>query len=297
MSKIIWLASYPKSGNTWLRVFLSNLLSNGETPVNINSLKVNRLFQERDVVDEITGLDSINLTNDEIDCLRPEIYNHLATVSKETLFIKCHDAFNYLPDGQPIIPINCSKAIYIIRNPLDVAVSYSSHIGKSIDDIIAYMGDMEYFIGMTPDKGGYTINQRLLTWSKNVESWVNAANMEVCVIRYEDMKAKPIETFTEIARFAGLTEDITSISQAIEYSDFRQLKKQEEQHGFHTMKLGNKAFFREGKSGSWREYLTYDQVERIIRDHESIMKRFGYLDDAVFDGDKLERESLLCRII
>jgi hypothetical protein len=280
MSGIVWLASYPKSGNTWMRVFLSNLLVNGESPVNINALRVNRLSQDRSVFDEISGIDSIDLTSEEIDYLRPEVYRYLAVNSKEKLFIKCHDAYTFLPNGRPIFPPEISKAIYIVRNPLDVAVSYSFHIEESIDNIITYMNDENYFIGVSAGKGAPVLNQRLLTWSKNVESWVDATNIEVHVVRYEDMKAKPAETFTEIARFAGLQSDEAGIFRAIQFSDFRLLKSQEQQHGFGEMKLGQRSFFREGRSGGWREYLNDIQVERIIQDHRYMMQRFGYLDAA-----------------
>lgn len=279
MSGIIWLASYPKSGNTWLRIFLSNLLDHGSTPSNINDLRVNRLSQDRRVFDEVVGLDSIDLTFEEIDFLRPEVYRFLASHTKQTLYIKCHDAYNFLPNGQPIFPPDISKAIYIIRNPLDVAVSYSFHIAESIDRIISFMGDANYYIGVSAAKGASVLNQQLSTWSRNVESWVDAPNMEVHVVRYEDLKAKPVETFTKIAHFSGLPSDEESIYKAIQFSDFRLLKSQEQQNDFKEMSLGERSFFREGRSGGWRDYLTKVQVERIIREHGEMMQRFDYLDE------------------
>ncbi|TWH45936.1 sulfotransferase domain-containing protein [Sporomusa sp. KB1] len=279
MSGIIWLASYPKSGNTWLRIFLSNLLAAGNSPVHINSLYTNLTSYNRYFFDDITGLDSSDLTVAEVDCLRPAVYRFLAANSPEPVFIKCHDAYTYLPGGQPLFPPEVSKAIYIIRNPLDVAVSFSFHLMKSIDKIVRIMGRTDSFLSISAASGATVLHQRLLDWSTNVASWVDAPEMAVHVVRYEDMKAKPLETFTELARFAGLPWDAESIDQAVKFSDFKLLQRQEQQGGFVEVQSSHSAFFREGRSGGWRDSLTPGQIEQVIRDHHRVMRRFGYLDE------------------
>ncbi len=74
MSGIYWLASYPKSGNTWLRSFLSNLQQDGDAPADINELATGTIASARDWLDEALGFDSADLSADEIDRLRPAVY-------------------------------------------------------------------------------------------------------------------------------------------------------------------------------------------------------------------------------
>ncbi|KAB2870631.1 MAG: sulfotransferase domain-containing protein, partial [Bacteroidales bacterium] len=93
LRKIVWLASYPKSGNTWFRVFLSNLLSESDQPADINNLYATPIASSRELFDEATGLSSAELTLDEIDILRPGVYSYAARNSKEILFQKVHDAW------------------------------------------------------------------------------------------------------------------------------------------------------------------------------------------------------------
>jgi len=98
-SGIIWLASYPKSGNIWLWIFLTNLRRDGEEPVNINELDGGPIASARALFDEATGIESSDLTPEEIDRLRPGVYEQLATGANETLFLKVHDAYTYTTDG------------------------------------------------------------------------------------------------------------------------------------------------------------------------------------------------------
>lgn len=275
MSGIVWLASYPKSGNTWFRIFIANLLNNTDNPVNINALP--RMFAcDRKIFDDVIGIESADLTHAEIDALRPEVYEFLAAQASKTLFIKCHDAYTLLPNGIAIFPPRMTKAIYLIRNPLDIAVSYSFHMGESLDQIIEKMGDANACMGLRHKSIVPSLPQRLMSWSENVTSWVDAQEMEVYVVRYEDMKKQPLTTFTAAACFASLPCDEVTIRRAIEFSDFRVLKQQEEAEGF-TEIATEDGFFREGRVGNWRQYLTSNQVKRLIAAHGEVMQRFGYL--------------------
>src|SRR6056297_2681752 len=119
VKNIVWLASYPKSGNTWFRVFLSNLFSESPEPASINDLHHTPIASARQPFDEATGLPSSDMTFEEVDRLRPEVYRYQAKEAGELQFRKVHDAYTYLEDGSPLFPPDVSKAaIYFIRNPL-----------------------------------------------------------------------------------------------------------------------------------------------------------------------------------
>ncbi len=281
MNGIVWLASYPKSGNTWFRTFLANFRANADKPASINALIEGPIASHREMFDEFVGYDSGELTHDEIDHLRPEVYLQLAREATRPLFCKVHDAYTFLPDGRALIPPEATAgALYFIRNPLDVVVSFAHHNGnEQIDRAVSDLGEENGCIGWARFTEATQLRQRLLSWSSHVKSWVDAPGIRVHVMRYEDMKLRPEETFAAAARFVGLPEDPARRRKAIEFSRFEEVKRQEEQHGFGERMPRAQSFFRKGEIGSWREALTPAHVAKIVADHAEVMRRFGYLNE------------------
>lgn len=277
---IIWLASYPKSGNTWFRVFLTNLLQNTDKPADINVLEKTPIASARSIFDAEMGFEASDLTADEIDRLRPELYTHLAENAEEQLFMKIHDAYTDVTDHLPLIPQAATdSALYFIRNPLDVAVSFAHHSGVDYDKSVARMADPSFAFCSKSDRLHDQLRQRLLSWSNHALSWVDCAPFPVCVLHYEDMKLKPLETFSRAARFARLKRTPEQILKALEFSSFEKVQEQENAEGFKEKSPSSNTFFREGKIGSWRGELTEEQVRQIVRDHRNVMRRFGYLNE------------------
>lgn len=278
MSGIIWLASYPKSGNTWFRVFLTNLRGNGKGPAHINELDSIPIASARGIFDDVAGVESSDLTTEEIERLRPEIYEHIAANSDDTLFMKVHDAYTYVDSATPLFPEKVTLgSIYLIRNPLDVVVSFAHHSGWDYDTAISTMADENYAFCSKAGRLHNQLRQRLLSWSGHVVSWVEAPGFPVCVLRYEDMKQNPVETFEKAVRFSGLEFERKQILRALDLSRFDELQRQENVNGFREKGPHCKAFFRKGEIGSWREELSEKQVDRVINDHRMVMRRFGYL--------------------
>jgi len=284
MKNIIWLASYPKSGNTWFRIFLSNLLDEKEEPSDINKItSTHGIASARHIFDEITGIEASDLSHDEVDYLRPGLYNILSNEAKRTLFIKAHDAYTFLPDQHPMFPPSATKGvIYIIRNPLDVAVSYANHNGCMMQESIDMMGNETHGLCTKNRRLVNQLRQKMGTWSQHVISWTNAQEPDVHVVRYEDMQELPLNTFTSAVEFAGLDFDRRAIEEAIRNSCFEVLKQQEQEKGFKEKSAKSPSFFRQGKIGSWREDLTPEQVKQVVRDQKEVMKKYGYLTD---DGE------------
>jgi len=277
---ITWLASYPKSGNTWLRIFITNLERDEETRASINELDFVSGSGARAHFDEAVGYKAGELTHDEVDLLRPDVYVYESRVREEAFYCKVHDAFASLPEGRPLFPPQASlRAVYLIRNPLDVCVSFAHHLATTdLDAMIESMADPAYAFGGCTYHPDQQLRQRLLTWSEHVLSWVDGAQMPVHLMRYEDMKLNPVETFTACAEFLGLPHDPERIVRALDKSSFEELQQQEEAEGFKEARSAQ-SFFREGRVGSWRDGLTPQQAARIVRDHRDVMRRFGYLTD------------------
>lgn len=280
MNRIVWLASYPKSGNTWLRVFLANFLSEGSMPIDINHMGFRVVSSDRRVADDALGLESSDMTPDEIDRYRPALYRHMAMTSAAPLYLKIHDAYSVNIDGQPLIPSDISMAaLYLVRNPLDVAVSFAHHASKTIDETIELMACDGSALGGHCDRLPSQLRQRLLSWPHHVASWLDQRAIPLHLMRYEDMCQDPIQSFSTAIRFLGLEQNPEHIRRAVEFSSFDNLRRQEADRGFKEKPFGATSFFRSGKPGAWREVLTDRQVERVIQDHGEVMRRFGYLGE------------------
>ncbi len=270
---IVWLASYPKSGNTWLRAVLSNYRNESGGPADINRLDA-PIASRRQTFDLAVGVEASDLTHEEIDGLRPQVYRHLAAKSQRTLYFKIHDAYS-----DTLIPADATRgALYIIRNPLDVAVSYAHHSNATVDQTIGWMRDEKYGTSAGRRRLFDQLRQRLRSWSGHVLSWVDQNAIPVHVMRYEDMHGQPVETFGAALRFAGVEYDERRLRAALERSSFENLRQLEKTAGFAERPAGVDAFFRKGQAGGWRDSLSPAQFEQVVRDHAAVMRRFGYLD-------------------
>jgi hypothetical protein len=275
--KIVWLASYPKSGNTWMRAFLTALLNPDKQGLDINNMVPSTIASSRQLFDEMAGVAASDLLPDEIDRLRPSIYRQNAMESKELIYYKIHDAWIRLPGGEPLIPADVTRGvIYIIRNPLDVAVSFAHHLHTNIDRTIENMNNPDYAFCDRTDRLANQLRQRLLTWSGHVKSWVDESGLPVLVMRYEDMSAEPEKTFSEAIDFIGLKHTPAEIIAALELCAFSRMQEQEGEKGFSEKNARSPSFFRKGIVGDWQGVLTPEQVWKIEEKHGEVMGRFGY---------------------
>ena len=288
MSRVVWLASYPKSGNTWLRVFLSNLQRDDGQPADINKLDLGIVASDRNLFDSALGVESSDMTAEEIDYYRPSAYRYLAAQSAGTVYMKVHDAWGFTSAGDSLIPAAAtSLVIYVTRNPLDVAISFAHHLRKGVAETIDHMSDETMALSLNKSRLSTQLKQQLLSWSGHVLSWLEQREIPVHVIRYEDMSLRPVETFASAVRFLGWDEDLDRVRRAVAFSSFEILREQESAHGFKERQSGPASFFRQGRAGAWREVLTDAQVAQIVGDHGPVMRRLGYLsaDGCIPDGD------------
>lgn len=276
---IVWIASYPKSGNTWFRAFIANLLSGANEPVHINTLAVNG--NTRHLFDAMSGIDSACLFPEEVDRLRPDFYKKISMSSgPDCCFYKIHDAYRRLPDGRAIFPSELTRCtIYIVRNPLDVALSFAHFLRRDFDQIIAEMNEDGYTFNLERRSITRMLLQEYSSWSSNVLTWLNApSGMKVHLMRYEDMLRNPEETFGQAVHAIGLDHSEEQIRRAITFSSFETLREMERKEGFREKPPQAGAFFREGKAGSWREILSRKQTSALIEKNRTAMQRLGYLD-------------------
>ena len=274
---ILWLASYPKSGNTWTRAFLHNLfglLEGKDIEYDIN--KINE-FTTWDIsaraymrhMNEVPSADNKPL----IAAARPKVQADIVARTEGLAIVKTHHAL--VEDrGHPVINFQVtSGAVYVVRNPLDVAISFAHHMNKDIDTAIEHMAAENYETPVT-EKSVYEIYG---SWSQHVESWTRRPHRAIHVMRYEDMLAEPQKTFGKLARFLLLSPTPEQLDSAIERASFKRLQEQEAAHGFREKPEKAKNFFREGRAGQWREQLTRRQIRKIVKTHRKQMAKFDYL--------------------
>ena len=274
MGALIWLASYPKSGNTWMRVFLHNLLRNPPAPVPID--EINR-FTLGDAqiswYNKFTDKKANDLSLEELAVLRPKVHRAMMSAHPDSVFVKTH-SYQGESCGVPIFTMECTAgAIYVLRNPLDVVLSFADHFGTPIDEAIKVL-ETEGGLAGGRDK---SVIEIINSWSTNVKSWTQRPHAGLLVVRYEDMLDKSVKTFTKAAKFLGLNPPPERIKKAIRFSSFKELRKQEDASGFLERSAHSTKFFRSGKKNQWRKLLSDDQVRRVVDYHREQMAKFGYL--------------------
>lgn len=290
----IWLASYPKSGNTWFRMLLANLSSPDDKPADINDLPLHGdIASAREPFDYLTFIDSGLLTHDEIDALRPRVYEALAggadnmedeptreNAARQVRFAKAHDAYTRTPKGEPLLGGRggADAAIVIVRDPRDVAPSLANHKAIAIGDAIAFMNLSAAAFCGRPGRQYNQFRQNLLTWSEHVASWLDQTDIPVHLVRYEDMKADTAGVLSRALSFAQHKAGAHEIERAVSLADFSQLQAQELAKGFREgpRPRPDGRFFRRGEAGGWRDELTAEQIACIERDHAPMMRRLGY---------------------
>jgi hypothetical protein len=280
-NNIIWLASYPKSGNTWFRSFLTALLNNGE--IDINKMETDGIFSDKRYVESILDLSADDLSPREFENYRKLAFIYKANKSAKEVFVKIHDAYTYSRwDALAIIPSEGSRlALYFIRNPLDVVLSLANHTGLTIEETIDKYMNCEEGAFVKKGKTAQQYYQLLGTWAMHVSSWIDQTNIPLHVIRYEDMKANPFATFKEATLQMQLNYSDEDINKAIAACDFNKLKQQEEKTGFKEKAAPSAVFFFKGEAGRWKKELSKEQIKKIMTVNESMMKRFGYWDEAI----------------
>ncbi len=274
-ASIVWLASYPKSGNTWARIFLANYLTNAQQPVSINNVhrigigdsiaKTYRMVAR----DEAVDLQDVNVTLRLRDAVLRGIIGNGADVN----LVKTHNIRGNAY-GTELIPARYTRSsVYIMRNPLDMVLSYARHYGIDVAEAVAAIGRSDN--ANASDTA--TVWQFLGSWSEHVDSWTKGAPYPSLVLRYEDMLDKPEQSFGALVRHIGMPLDKDRLDRAIRFASFDEVKAQEAKTGFAENPGKSRTFFTSGKAGAWKEALTEDLAQKLRADHAATMKRFGYL--------------------
>lgn len=272
-----WLASFPKSGNTWARLFFSVYLTDdGAAPDLSKSLPFSDTEIRRDRYTEVAKKSSIGLTPtpEEIEKLRRPVQAQMARTIGNRRVIKTHSAF-CKPNGTQLIwPEYMQGAVYLVRNPLDIVDSFADHNNMTHDRAIDDMGRNNHHTRRTQRH----VIQYLGSWSHHVTSWTKRPDIPVHVCRYEDLLQAPADEFRRMIAAFGWEVDEGRLRRAVEVTAFDQLQESEQAGGFTETNSAarSRRFFRHGTSGNWRDILSPDQIARVVDRHGDAMRKMGY---------------------
>lgn len=273
--QIVWLASYPKSGNTWVRLFLDAYLL-GDVDINNILCTVTDDRADRCQVEE----NNVSAMPIDVQQLaRPfgllrlvNAYNLHGEVSVP-LLVKTHSA-HMLANGIELLPMSLTKSvIYIVRDPRDVCVSFAKHMGVDINTAIEYMTDRYRTLTSSQDR----MADFLSSWDAHVGSFLNADTHNVSIFKYEEMRSNPVQNFSRILEHIGIKPNPMKVEKALETVNLSKMREREKEEGFRESSPHAKnSFFGPGKVGGWKESLTDTQRYRIERKFVRMIKRLGY---------------------
>jgi hypothetical protein len=277
---IFWIASYPKSGNTWLRLLIEALTRTDAAPISINAIARTRCHaSNRAQFDELVGVRAADLPRELVQQLRPRVYVAAACGERGAQYWKIHDAWGLVAPTVPLIPPTVTRGVvYVVRNPMDVAVSLRVHLGTTQDAAIDFMADTEAMLASDRHSLPGHLPQHLRSWHGHVASWLHESRLPLHLLRYEDLKLRPVPTLRAAAEFLSLPTDEPTLQAALSATAFDELRAQEAHEGFLERHRTAQVFFRRGEVGGWRDELSESQAQRLIADHGPMMQSLGYLD-------------------
>lgn len=270
---IIWLASYPKSGNTWLRVLLSAYLY-GEWR-DFGSLRVGFSDIPRWAYQAVSPLSFGELTLPDELMIRPAALAHVVAAREGTspVFLKTHFA-NVIVNDQRVIPVSMTRgAFYVVRDPRAVVPSYANHFDISHEEAVKALAEERRYIV----REGHP-HHFVSSWSLHTHSWLSEDKFPVVLIKYERLQEDPHGVLRGVLRRLNFEIDEGKIERAVETTEFSKLKALEEAEGFHES-ISGRTFFRDGGRTHWQDALSPELADQVVSDHWRMMHELGYIDD------------------
>jgi hypothetical protein len=273
--KPIWLASYPKSGNTWSSLFLSVLLN--QKDLNINEMGFETIISDRSIIDAGLGVNSSDLPETDYIIYRSQLYHKWANsfLDKDYILVKVHDACSI---GEQVLftPAITRGVIYIMRNPFDMAASWANHARISIEKAVKDICSPTHGLAKNKTKLNNQISQHMGTWHEHIKSWTDVHHANMQIIKYENLINDGLNEFTKMVNYMELAYTASEIETAIAKTAFTNLQKQEKVTKF-RLNPAIDNFFRAGKTGGWRNEITMDQAKLIIDTNYDSLLKYGYI--------------------
>lgn len=277
---LIWLASYPKSGNTWTRAFIGSILGFGTINDKGAFSQFTSSCASAVVRRQIYGEETPPET-DLTHAWRVPYQERLsARIGKARHFVKTHSRYGTVSGNRLIEPSVSLAAVIIVRNPFDVAVSMANYLTTSVDNGIKVIANPALTLN-NANRVQHTIS--VGSWDLNIVSWLAQSEIPTLLMRYEDMYFEPEESFGRLAREVLGIANPERIARAIEEARFDNLREKEATHGFNENISKVNPFFFKGYPYHALDILGPAEKEAIWQRHRLVAEALGYR----FDGDAI----------
>jgi len=276
---IVWISSYPKSGNTWIRTFISTYYLSSNDKFDFKMLKNIRQFPHEKFFNK--KITDINSAINNWDLAQNNI-----NLKNELIFLKTHAALVKINN----IPFTNNKntlgAIYVVRDPRNVVTSLSNHYQLTFDESLEFMTNKKKFLLKKNDPSNFGNFTFLNSWSEHYKSWLHTKQFNLLFIKYEDLENDTFNTFKKIVEFLNKIMkkkekiDGNRLIKIIDAVSFETLKKKENDEGFPEAVINNKKqkinFFYLGKDNKWQNLLSRKQINTINNIFNDDLKKLGY---------------------
>ena len=282
----IWLASYPKSGNTLVRSLLSSYFFSKDGIFNLRLIKNIKQFPTIKLFEDL----GIDITNEKEVIANYIRVQQSFNIKESTQFLKTHSYLFNIENNAFTDLNNSLGVIYIVRDPRNVVTSYANHSSMSVDESTNHIIN-EWVLGRNLNSFNFTEKTKVYsgTWATNYKSWKSFKSQgKYLLIKYEDLINKKEEILLQMLKFIyklnkkKLEVDQVKFKNAIDSTSFERMKNLEKEVGFIESKINKKtgkkiSFFNLGKKNDWKKLIDPTIKEKIENAFKEEMEELGYL--------------------
>ena len=281
---IIWIASYPKSGNTWLRVLISSYYYSEKGIFNQSSLPNISQFPQEKYFKSFKYDPRVVTDTVKFWISAQEIINK----DKKFKFFKTHNVLGAINNSKFTDKKNTIGCIYVVRDPRNVLTSLQNHYEMSKEESLNFMLNENKFIYDHSVKNDYSNFQFISSWEKNYQSWINQKNFSVITIKYEDLINDTLETFKKVIEYIELITksregyNDKKAENSIQSTSFEKMKNMEKKNGFTESILSKNEsqkipFFHLGPKNDWRNIFDENYQKKINLIFKQNLKELNYM--------------------
>ena len=285
---IIWIASYPKSGNTWIRSLLSSYLFSKDGKFSFKLLKNIEQFSSKDFLS-----DKLKSSNYQAIISKNWIPSQkIINRDKKIHILKTHNALCSINGNNFTDSFNTTAVIYIVRDPRNLITALSHHYELSLDEAFSFLTNKRKIIFPSNIENNEKNIKKsedfnfLGDWSTHYQSWKNINFCPIKIIKYEDCLIDAqkvfVSTLNFLSKFLKFEYDKKKINSALISTSFKNLSQMENKEGFHESATSSKTmkkikFFNLGKKNNWKSLLDKKIVKKIESRFKNEMSELGYL--------------------